>query len=53
MRSKLTIMILVAAVAACGPSPVPSHNPPATDGWYEFQGSWNATGSRHTISLGG
>ncbi len=53
MRSKLTIMILVAAVAACGPSPAPSNNPPAADGWYEFQGSWNAAGSRHTISLGG
>ncbi len=38
------------ALAACGPAPTP---PPAAGGWHEFSGSWNATGSRRTIPLGG
>jgi len=41
------------AVAACGPSSAPSTTSPVADGWHEFQGSWSATGNRHTIPLGG
>ncbi len=37
------------ALAACSPAPAP---PPAA-GWHEFQGSWNASGSRRIVSLGG
>ena len=44
---------LVALAAACGPAP---QQPPATgggaSGWHEFDGSWNAAGSRRTLSLG-
>ena len=43
---------LAFAVAACGPA-TQSPRPPAAAGeWLEFEGSWNAAGSRHTISLG-
>jgi hypothetical protein len=40
------------ALVACSPSPAPPSAAPASDGWYEFQGSWNAAGRRHTIALG-
>ena len=40
-------------LAACGPSPGPSDEQPAAGGWYEFQGSWNASGTRRTLNLGG
>ncbi len=39
------------ALAACGRAPEPQA-PSAGDGWREFQGSWIATGTRHTINLG-
>lgn len=39
------------ALAACGPSPPPPSAVPADGGWYEFQGSLNASGRRHTIAL--
>lgn len=40
------------AAAACGPA-TGSRRPAAAPGeWLEFEGSWNAAGSRHTISLG-
>ena len=43
---------LAVAAAACGPATV-SPRPAAAPGeWLEFEGSWNAAGSRHTISLG-
>jgi hypothetical protein len=41
------------ALAACGPEPAPPAAGVPEDGWYEFQGSWNATGTRRVISLGG
>lgn len=42
----------VFAAAACGPA-TESPRPAAAPGeWLEFEGSWNAAGSRHTISLG-
>jgi hypothetical protein len=42
---------LAMTVAACGPV-TESPRPAATGEWMEFQGSWNGTGRRHTISLG-
>lgn len=54
--SRASAAMLVAgllALAACGPSPPPPRVVPAEGGWYEFQGSWNAAGRRHTIALGG
>jgi hypothetical protein len=40
-------------LAACGASPGPPASGPAAGDWHEFQGSWNASGSRRTIPLGG
>lgn len=40
------------ALAACSAPPDPGDVVPA-DAWREFQGSLNATGTRHTIPLGG
>ena len=43
---------LAFAAAACGPA-TESPRPAAAPGeWLEFEGSWNAAGSRHSISLG-
>ena len=43
---------LAFAAAACGAA-TQSPTPAAAPGeWLEFEGSWNAAGSRHTISLG-
>ena len=47
------MLALALAATGCGPSPVPSKSAgPATGEWREFEGSWNAAGSRHTIPLG-
>ena len=50
----LTLVALAAliGIGGCGPSPEVSGSRPSADGWYEFQGSWIAAGSRHRISLG-
>ena len=46
------LVVLVFAAAACGPA-TQSPRPAAAPGEsLEFQGSWNAAGSRRTISLG-
>ena len=42
--------LLVAA--ACGPAPPTPESLPAGGEWHEFQGTWTASGSRHTIQLG-
>ena len=46
------LLILAFAVTACRPA-AESPKPHVTSGeWLEFTGSWNAAGSRRTISLG-
>jgi len=40
-------------MAACGPAPAPPETLPAGGEWHEFQGTWTAAGSRHTIRLDG
>src|SRR5512135_3404080 len=40
------------ALAACGPSPAPPGVRAESAGWREFQGTWTAAGSRHSIALG-
>jgi hypothetical protein len=40
-------------LAACGPAPQTSEPPPAGGEWREFEGTWTAAGSRHTLHLGG
>jgi hypothetical protein len=47
-----TLLILAFAVTACRPT-TELPKPTGTSGeWLEFEGSWNAAGSRRTISLG-
>ena len=43
---------LAFAAAACGPAAESPRRAAAPGEWLEFEGSWNAAGSRHTISLG-
>ena len=43
---------LALAAASCGPARDSPTRAIAPGDWLEFEGSWNATGSRHTISLG-
>jgi hypothetical protein len=46
------VVALALAATACGPSEPPKSSAPAAGEWREFEGSWNAAGSRRTISLG-
>jgi hypothetical protein len=47
-------MVVVAlAATACQPATEPPKPVAATGEWREFSGSWNAAGSRRSISLGG
>ncbi|MBK6426851.1 MAG: hypothetical protein IPF82_11845 [Blastocatellia bacterium] len=48
----LAVIILVAvASAACATSPPTEPIAPGSD-WHEFEGTWTASGTRHTILLG-
>jgi hypothetical protein len=49
---RLVVLALALAAAACGPAAVPSASVAASGEWREFEGSWNAAGSRRTIPLG-
>ena len=46
------MVALALAAAACGPVAEPPKPAPASGEWREFEGSWNAAGSRRTIPLG-
>jgi len=46
------ILVLALAAAACGPAAELPTPLAATGEWREFEGSWNAAGSRRTIPLG-
>jgi len=48
----LAMVALALAVAACSPLAEPSKPQAVIGEWREFEGSWNAAGSRRTISLG-
>ena len=50
MPMRLVVLTLALATAACEPTAEPSK--PAAAEWQEFEGSWNAAGSRHTIPFG-
>jgi hypothetical protein len=52
-RLRLATVAGLMALAACGPSIEPSETVSGPGDWREFQGSWNASGSRHTVLLGG
>ena len=47
------LLALAFAAAACGPATESPRFAAAPGEWLEFEGTWNAAGSRHTISLGG
>ena len=50
-RGLRTVALAGLLVSACGPTPPPPEA--RADGeWHAFQGTWTATGSRHTIHLG-
>jgi hypothetical protein len=49
---RLFLLALAFAAAACGPATGSPRPATAPGEWLEFEGSWNAAGSRHTISLG-
>ena len=49
---RITLLIGLTAVSACGPSNVPSGAVAPVAEWHEFHGTWTATGSRHAIRLG-
>jgi hypothetical protein len=46
------VIALALAMAACGPRTESPQPAPASHEWREFEGSWNAAGTRQTISLG-
>jgi len=46
------LFALTLAAAACGPATGSPKLAAASGEWLEFTGTWNAAGSRHTISLG-
>jgi hypothetical protein len=46
------MIALALAGAACGPATEPPKPVAASGEWREFEGSWNAAGSRRTIPLG-
>lgn len=45
-------LLALMALAACAPAPPPPAAKADAGGWHEFEGSWNATGNRRTLSLG-
>jgi hypothetical protein len=53
-RSGRRIVVLTIAIvaAACGPTVEPPKASMSAGEWREFEGSWNAAGSRKTIPLG-
>jgi hypothetical protein len=50
MRS--VVFALALTGVACGPATEPAKSVAASSEWRDFQGSWNATGTRSTIPLG-
>jgi hypothetical protein len=49
---RVAVLAALLALAACSPPPQTGEGPREAGGWREFQGSWNATGTRYTIPLG-
>jgi hypothetical protein len=47
------MVALALSAAACGPAPAPPGPVAAHGEWREFEGSWNAAGSRRSLPLGG
>jgi hypothetical protein len=51
-RAWLPLALLAIATAACGPVPQSQQSTGTPGEWREFEGSWNAAGTRRVLSLG-
>ena len=51
-RDRALVLAIVLTVSACGPAAAPPASVAPSDEWREFEGSWNATGTRRTIAAG-
>jgi hypothetical protein len=49
---RFLVVAIALAAAACGPTTEPPASVATSGEWREFEGSWNATGTRHVIPLG-
>jgi hypothetical protein len=49
---RLFVLAVALAMAACGPAGDQAKPASAPGEWREFEGSWNAAGTRHAIPLG-
>ena len=49
---RIAALSVLVALGGCGPSPEPKGAQLSAEGWHEFQGSWNAAGSRRVLDLG-
>ena len=52
VAGRYALLILAFAVTACRPATESLKHPGTSGEWLEFEGSWNAAGSRRIISLG-
>jgi hypothetical protein len=52
MLGRAFVIVLALGAAACGPAPEPPQSATPTSEWREFEGSWNAAGTRHAVPLG-
>ena len=52
LLARFVVVVLALAAAACGPAPSPAGPVASAGEWREFEGSWNAAGSRRIIPLG-
>ena len=50
--ARVVLVVLALAAASCGPPPAPGSTTAISAEWLEFEGSWNAAGSRRSIPLG-
>lgn len=51
-HGRIAAMALALATSACGPAPEVPPTRADESGWLEFEGSWNAAGTRRIIPLG-
>ena len=51
--ARTSVLAGLLALVACGPAPQAPNSLGREGMWREFEGTWTASGSRHTIGLGG
>ena len=51
-RLRTVALACLLLMIGCGRAPQGSVSPPIGGDWHEFEGTWTAAGSRHSISLG-